>query len=68
MTAALYLRSSKDRSDVSLAAQRHELEKLAASRSLRIVKSYEDAVESGSSEDRPAFIELVRALKDAKRG
>lgn len=68
MRAALYLRSSKDRSDVSLAAQRHELEKLAVSRSLQIVKSYEDAVESGSSEDRPGFIALVRALKDSQRG
>lgn len=66
--AALYLRSSKDRSDVSLAAQRHELEKLAASRSLTVVKSYEDAVESGATEDRPAFIELGRALKEAGRG
>lgn len=67
-TAALYLRSSKDRSDVSLAAQRHELEKLAASRSLKVVRSYEDAVESGSTEDRPGFAELVRALKDPNRG
>lgn len=68
MKAALYLRSSKDRSDVSIAAQRHELEKLAASRSLTVVKSYEDAVESGATEDRPGFIELVRAIKDASRG
>lgn len=68
MKAALYLRSSKDRSDVSLAAQRHELEKIATSRSLLIAQSYEDAVESGSTEDRPGFIELVRAIKDANRG
>ena len=68
MKAALYLRSSKDRSDVSIAAQRHELEKLAASRSLTVVKSYEDAVESGATENRPGFIELVRAIKDAARG
>lgn len=66
--AALYLRSSKDRSDVSLSAQRHELEKLAASRSLTVVKSYEDAVESGATEDRPAFSELIRALKEPSRG
>jgi site-specific DNA recombinase len=67
-TAALYLRSSKDRSDISLAAQRHELEKLAASRSLRVVKSYEDAVESGKTEDRPGFLALVRDIKDSERG
>lgn len=68
MTAALYLRSSKDRSDVSLAAQRHELEKLAASRSLKITRIYEDAVESGSTQDRPGFIQLVHAIKDSSRG
>lgn len=68
MKAAMYLRSSKDRSDVSLAAQRRELEKLAASRSLTVAKIYEDAVESGSTEDRPGFIELVRALKHPSRG
>jgi site-specific DNA recombinase len=66
--AALYLRSSKDRSDISLAAQRHELEKIATSRSLQIVRSFEDAVESGATENRPGFIELVRAIKDASRG
>jgi site-specific DNA recombinase len=68
MKAAMYLRSSKDRSDVSLAAQRHELEKLAISRSLTVVKAFEDAVESGSTENRPGFIELVRALKNSSRG
>lgn len=67
-TAALYLRSSKDRNDVSLAAQRHELEKLAALRSLTVVRSYEDAVESGATEDRPGFSQLVRALKEGNRG
>src|ERR1700730_4373678 len=68
MKAAMYLRRSKDRSGVSLAAQRHELEKLAISRSLTVVKTYEDAVESGSTENRPGFIELVRALKHPSRG
>jgi site-specific DNA recombinase len=68
MKAAMYLRSSKDRSDVSLAVQRRELEKLAVSRSLTVAKTYEDAVESGSTEDRPGFIELVRALKHPSRG
>lgn len=68
MKAALYLRSSKDRSDVSLAAQRHELEKLAASRSLQVVRTYEDAVESGKTDDRPGFIALVSALKNPQRG
>lgn len=66
--AVLYLRSSKDRSDVSPAAQRHALEQLAASRSLSIVATFEDAVVSGSSEDRPAFSELTRAVRDPHRG
>lgn len=68
MKAAMYLRSSKDRSDISLATQRHELEKLAASRSLTVAKIYEDAVESGSTENRPGFIQLVSALKHPGRG
>jgi site-specific DNA recombinase len=68
MKAAMYLRSSKDRSDVSLDVQRRELAKLAASRSLTVAKIYEDAVESGATEDRPGFIELVRALKHPSRG
>jgi site-specific DNA recombinase len=66
--AALYLRSSKDRSDVSPAAQKRALEKLAASNSLSVARTYEDAVESGATADRPAFIELARDLKDRGRG
>src|SRR5687767_1729152 len=68
MNAALYLRSSKDRNDVSLAAQSHELQKLATSRSLLVVKTYEDAVESGKTENRRGFLELVRDIKDPRRG
>lgn len=68
MRAACYLRSSKDRSDISPAAQRHELERLAASRSLQIVATFEDAVQSGSTEDRPGFIDLLRAIKNPLRG
>lgn len=66
--AALYLRSSKDRSDVSPATQRHALEQLATSRSLSIAETFEDAVESGATEDRPAFSKLLRDLKNAQRG
>lgn len=66
--AAAYLRSSKDRSDVSIAAQSRELEALASSRGLKIVTRYEDAVESGSSEDRPAFLKLTRDIRNASRG
>ncbi len=64
--AVLYLRSSKDRSDVSPAAQKHALEHLAASRLLSVVATYEDAA-IASSDARPAFDQLVLAIKDPAR-
>jgi DNA invertase Pin-like site-specific DNA recombinase len=65
--AALYLRSSKDRSDVSIDAQRRELVKLAAERSLAIVAEFADVVESGKDENRPGFQDLIGALRAASR-
>jgi site-specific DNA recombinase len=65
--AALYLRSSKDRSDVSIDAQRRDLERLAAAKGLTIVREFADAVESGKSEMRPGFQALLRDLKSAGR-
>lgn len=62
--AVAYLRSSKDRSDMSIAAQRRALTDLAAQRNLAIVDEYADAVESGKDDDRPQF---QRLLKDIKR-
>lgn len=67
MKAALYLRSSKDRSDVSIAAQRRELQQLATSRKLSVVTEFCDVVESAKSEHRPAFQDLLRAMKDPAR-
>lgn len=61
--AACYLRSSKDRSDVSIDAQRRALHELASTRNLVIVAEYADAVESGKDDDRPAFQRLLRDLK-----
>lgn len=61
--AALYLRSSKDRSDVSISAQRRALEEMAQAKSLPIVAEYADAVESGKDEDRAGFQGLLRDLK-----
>lgn len=61
--AALYLRSSKDRSDVSIDAQRRALHELAIARSLVVVDEFADAVESGKDEDRPAFQRLLHELK-----
>lgn len=53
---------------MALSTQSQELEKLAVSRSLKIVHRFEDAVESGSTDDRPAFIELTRAIRNQNRG
>ena len=66
--AALYLRSSKDISDVSIDAQRRALHELAAARSLVVVDEYADAVESGKDAERPAFQRLLRDLKVPSRG
>jgi len=64
----LYLRSSKDRSDVSIDAQRRALHELAVTRGLVVVAEFVDAVESGKDEDRPAFQRLIAALKTPTRG
>lgn len=68
MKAAIYARSSKDRSDISIATQVHELRELAKRRGVEIAAVFEDAVESGSSDDRPAFNELVREVRNPRRG
>jgi site-specific DNA recombinase len=65
--AVLYLRSSKDRSDVSIEAQRRALHELAQTRGLAVVDEFADAVESGKDEDRPAFQRLIGALKAPAR-
>lgn len=57
--AAVYLRSSKDRHDVSIASQKRELNKLAKTNNLQIVREYVDVVESAKTEFRPAFQELM---------
>ena len=66
-SVALYLRSSKDRSDVSIDAQRRKLTELATQRSLAIAAEFVDAVESGKDDDRPGFQQLLRELKSRTR-
>lgn len=66
--AVLYLRSSKDRHDVSIEHQRHELGKLAADRAYTIVGEFRDVVESGKDDDRPGFQTLLEAVKRRERG
>jgi site-specific DNA recombinase len=65
--ACLYLRSSKDRSDVSIDAQRRELQKLTSERNYLVVQEYVDVVESAKDENRPGFQRLLRDLKSAGR-
>ena len=66
MQAALYLRSSKDRSDVSIDAQRRELTKLAAERGYIVVVEYADVVESGKDDQRAGFQSLLKELDDLR--
>jgi len=61
--AALYLRSSKDRADVSIDAQRRELKALALSKNLPIVAEFADVVLSGADEMRPGFQSLLREIQ-----
>jgi site-specific DNA recombinase len=65
--AVLYLRSSKDRHDVSIDAQRGELKRLAADRKIEIVGEFSDVVMSGADEDRPGFQRLYEALRARDR-
>lgn len=65
--AVLYLRSSKDRSDVSIDAQRRELRQLAATKGLQVVGEHADVVVSGKDDQRPAFQALLAELKHASR-
>ena len=65
--AVAYLRSSKDRSDISIDAQRRALHEMAAARGLVIVGEYVDAVESGKDDDRPGFQSMLRDLKTTSR-
>ncbi|MFC3549423.1 recombinase family protein [Lysobacter cavernae] len=67
-TAALYLRSSKDRKDVSPDAQRRALLELAKARGLTVVEEFVDAVESGKDENRPGFQKLIKAVRNPARG
>lgn len=64
---AIYLRSSKDRTDVSIDAQRRELQELALSRKLTVTEEFTDAVESGKDANRPGFQSLIRQINNKSR-
>ena len=65
--AVLYLRSSKDRSDVSIDAQRRELLALASQRGLVVAGEFTDVVESGSDEHRPGLRCMVEEMRRRPR-
>lgn len=65
--AAIYLRSSKDRSDVSIDAQRRNLTQYAAEKGYIIVEEFADVVESAKSENRPAFQQMLLAMRSPLR-
>jgi site-specific DNA recombinase len=65
--AAAYCRSSKDRSDVSIDAQRRALHELAVTRGLVVAAEFTDAVESGKDDNRPGFQAMIAALRDPAR-
>ncbi len=60
---ALYLRSSKDRHDVSVESQRRELTQYAADQGDIIVAEFVDKVESAKTANRPAFQEMMAEVK-----
>ncbi len=66
--AAAYIRSSKDRADVSMAAQERGLRELATARGFRLAETFSDAVESGKDDDRPNFQRLITAVQNPRRG
>ncbi len=68
MKSAVYLRSSKDRHDVSIDAQRRDLQTLATTKLHKIVAEFADAVESGKDDDRPGFRDLIAAVRNPRRG
>ncbi len=68
LRAALYARSTKDRSDVSVEAQLRELRDAVKKDGLALVAEFaEEAPVSAKTDDRPAFQEMVAAAQGRKR-
>ena len=65
--AALYLRSSKDRHDVSVDSQSRELTKFAADSGDLVVAEFSDRVESAKTDDRPGFQAMIAEVKSKTR-
>ncbi|HNP64252.1 MAG TPA: recombinase family protein [Woeseiaceae bacterium] len=65
--AALYLRSSKDRHDVSVDSQGRELRDHATKVGDIIVAEFSDRVESAKTDDRPGFQSMIARVKQKTR-
>ena len=65
--AALYLRSSKDRHDVSVDSQARELTKFATDSGDLVVVEFSDRVESAKTDDRPGFQAMIAEVKSKSR-
>lgn len=65
---ACYLRSSKDRHDLSIDAQRQALYRYAHDQGLSVAVEFVDVVESGKDDDRPGFQQMLAAIKNPHRG
>jgi site-specific DNA recombinase len=61
--AALYVRSSKDRHDVSVDSQCRELRKFASRSGDVVVAEFADRVESAKTDERPAFQAMISEAK-----
>jgi len=62
------LRSTKDRHDVSIEAQRRELTAHAESKSYVTNAVFEDKVQSAKTDDRPAFQEMIAEAGGMTKG
>lgn len=69
MQAAIYCRSSKDRAEVGLPAQRAELKAFAKAKGLAVAAEYSDMEVSGSLDEtsRPGLRQMLAALRDPAR-
>jgi len=65
--AALYLRSSKDRHDVSVDSQSRELNNLAKDSGDIVVAEFSDRIESAKTDDRPGFQAMIAEAKSKHR-
>src|SRR4051812_38201414 len=63
---ARYLRSSKDRHDVAIDAQRTTLQTIEAKAGLTCVAEYSDAVERADDWSRAGFATLLREIEHGK--